>query len=54
MTSDRESQSWEDNGNVPDELDRAVGDYLDALNSGETLDPKQILAENPRLGHKIL
>jgi serine/threonine protein kinase len=38
----------------PDALEKAVGDYLDRLNSGEVIDPGKVLAENPRLGRRIL
>ena len=54
MTSESAPGSREADTHSPDELEKAIGDYLDALNSGRTLDPREILAENPRLGPRIL
>ena len=39
---------------VPDALEKAIGQYLDELNSGKRLDPKRVLAENPLFGREIL
>ncbi len=39
---------------IDDQLERAITGYLDRINSGESLDPAQILAENPKWGHEIL
>ncbi len=36
------------------EIDRKVGEYIDRINSGESLDPVEVLAENPIDGESIL
>jgi tetratricopeptide (TPR) repeat protein/serine/threonine protein kinase len=43
-----------DDENSSARLEQIVVHYLDQLNSGQSLDPKQILAENPLLGQEIL
>ena len=35
-------------------VEEAIAGYLDQLNSGQSLDPKAVLAENPGVGHEIL
>ena len=37
-----------------DKLEAIIADYLDQLNSGKRLDPKEILARHPGYGHEIL
>ena len=38
----------------PSDIDRRVCQYVDRLNSGESLDPVEVLAENPIHGQEIL
>ncbi len=38
----------------PDPVEKLIGEYLDRLNAGESLDPRRILAENPIHGGEIL
>jgi len=37
-----------------DKLEEIIADYLDQLNAGKLLDPKEILAKHPGYGHEIL
>jgi serine/threonine protein kinase/tetratricopeptide (TPR) repeat protein len=41
-------------GSQKDSIDEIVAGYLDQLNAGGRLDPKEILARHPGLGHEIL
>jgi hypothetical protein len=55
MTSKRFSETEQPSDDVNSEaVDEAVAAYLDRLNSGESLDPKQILVDHPGFGHEIL
>ena len=38
----------------PSDIDRRVCHYLDRLNEGVTIDPVEVLAENPMDGQEIL
>ncbi len=48
----RESRGAE--GDRPNELERAIGEYLDRLNAGGRVDRWEILAEHPGIGQEIL
>jgi len=37
-----------------DKLEEIIADYLDQLNAGKRLDPKEVLARHPGYGHEIL
>ena len=54
MTNDslRESRGAEEDR--PNELERAIGEYLDRLNAGGRVDRWEILAEHPGIGQEIL
>lgn len=43
-----------DQGRKPDDLSRLVSEYVDRLNTGERLDPAELLLRHPRLGEEIL
>ena len=48
----RESRGAEEDR--PNELERAIGEYLDRLNAGGRVDRWEILAEHPGIGQEIL
>ena len=54
MTSDLNHNKLRDEGGSNSDLDELVADYLDRLNSGESLDAFDILGEQPDLGSEIL
>ncbi len=37
-----------------EEVEELIARYLDELNSGKSLDPRQVLADHPGLGHEVL
>ena len=52
MTNDRPVRESEDN--APNPIEKAIGDYLDQLNSGKAIGPKEVLEENPLFGEHII
>src|SRR2546428_330725 len=52
VTNDRPVRESEDN--APNPIEKAIGDYLDQLNSGKAIGPKEVLEENPLFGEHII
>ena len=52
--SDRNRVPHDGEDQAPTPLEKAIGDYLDLLNDGHSIDPDEVLARHPLFAHEIL